>query len=170
MLARNLKEIAFDAFEALEKLKYYHQLIEIAFNYEPVSIPIDEQDIPSTTEVLLDCYLINSEPHWKSLELLLQDLRKKIQLNNHANTKNCWYLPISQKFSQPEYYLGQKVLHKIEKDSKTPYPAQIVGITWNPQKSTWKYEIELSSEHPEYQTGESNVVYCESGNLVVEKI
>ncbi|HLP89083.1 MAG TPA: hypothetical protein VK184_10905 [Nostocaceae cyanobacterium] len=158
MLTDNLTlviRLAIRAFDVLKKARYYHGFLEIALDLLK-RCPCNQDISCKRVELLLDCYLTHSKPHWNNLQslldLLLEYLRNEKQLSNSSETNtSSWFLKISQEFSQPEYFIGQTVLHATAvTGGEILYPIKIIGISWDIQKQSWEYDAELPLDHPDF--------------------
>jgi len=61
-----------------------------------------------------------------------------------------WQLPVTKDFAQPEYYIGQTVLHVMKvKGGEILHPVQIIGALWT--GLDWEYAVSLTEKHPEFE-------------------
>jgi len=75
---------------------------------------------------------------------------------------SCSYsLEIIEKFGQPEYYIGQLVLHRMKRcNGEILYPVQVFGLMFT--LVNWDYAVSLPSDHPQFIDEDSEWVWLES--------
>lgn len=63
---------------------------------------------------------------------------------------HCSYsLKIIEEFGQPEYYIGQLILHRIKLcNGEILHPVQVCGVLWT--GIDWEYAVTLPSDHPQF--------------------
>ena len=93
---------------------------------------------------------------------MLSLLDSSLKLENFAI--DFWHLPINKDFSQPEYYIGQTVLHCMKVPlGEILHPVDIVGISWNGER--WDYEVWLPSNHPQFEEQDHEVAWLTEWEL-----
>jgi len=75
-----------------------------------------------------------------------------------------WELPVSKDFDQPQYYLGQTVLHCMKvPQGEILHPVEIVGISWT--GDGWDYEVWLPSNHPKFEKEDREIAWLREWQL-----
>jgi len=76
----------------------------------------------------------------------------------------CTALPIIGDFYQPEYHIGQLVLHRICRPAgETLYPVHVIGVFWS--GFDWQYAVELSQYHPWFEVNDREVEWVDFNEL-----
>lgn len=79
----------------------------------------------------------------------------------NANALDFWHLRISKNFDQPEYYIGQTVLHRMKvKQGEILHPVKVVGISWT--GVDWQYAVKLPREHPCFEVDDNEREWLDS--------
>lgn len=77
----------------------------------------------------------------------------------------CSYsLQIIGEFSQPEYYIGQLVLHRIKRpNGEILHPVQILGVFWT--GLDWQYAVSYPPDHPHFQIDDGEFDWIDDWQL-----
>lgn len=67
-----------------------------------------------------------------------------------------WRLRITKEFHKPEYFIGQRVLHRMKvRQGEILYPVRVLGLTWT--GIDWEYFVELPKYHPWFKAEDREV-------------
>jgi hypothetical protein len=70
-------------------------------------------------------------------------------LQNCAAPCCSYSLQIIGDCDQPEYYIGQLVLHRMKRSNgEILHPVQIIGLYWT--GIDWEYAVSLPPDHPQF--------------------
>jgi hypothetical protein len=77
----------------------------------------------------------------------------------------CSYsLQIIGDFDQPEYYIGQLVMHCIKRcNGEILHPVRILGVFWTGMD--WQYAVSLPEHHPWFEFDDREVEWLDDHEL-----
>jgi hypothetical protein len=77
-------------------------------------------------------------------------LALKAPPTDSCQQEDFWQLKISKEFDQPEYYIGQQVLHRIRvRGGEILHPVEVIGLHWT--GVDWSYGVLFPEDHPEFE-------------------
>lgn len=67
----------------------------------------------------------------------------------HSSSFDFWYLPIPKSFTQPMYFPGQQVFHRIRRSQgEILHPVIVIGFSWTGMD--WQYGVRFPEDHPQF--------------------
>lgn len=67
-----------------------------------------------------------------------------------CNAFDFWHLRITKAFDQPEFYIGETVLHRINvSQGEILHPVKVIGLYWC--GIGWIYCVQFPKNHPQFK-------------------
>lgn len=65
-----------------------------------------------------------------------------------------WYLRIIKNYDNPEYYIGETVLHRMKHpQGEILHPVTVFGMLWT--GVNWEYAVQFPKNHPRFKPEDS---------------
>lgn len=61
-----------------------------------------------------------------------------------------WHLRVSRVFDKPEYFIGQRVFHRMKvRQGEILHPVTVLGLRWT--GIDWEYAVGFPEDHPLFE-------------------
>lgn len=77
-----------------------------------------------------------------------------------------WRLRIAKEFDKPKYYIGQTVVHVVNRlGINGRFYVDVLGLVWNGQD--WQYCILIPEDHPDFKSNQSDWDWVDDKELTL---
>lgn len=77
-----------------------------------------------------------------------------------------WRLRVAKDFSRPKYYIGQTVIHEVNRvNAKGRFFVDVLGLVWNGKE--WQYCVCIPDDHPDFKINDSDWDWVEDKELTL---